>query len=66
MTRTEALAAATEVVDAFAPRANARGYADGTIKPAERVRLVLSVADWLLGDAPAPVELNPIESDYDD
>jgi hypothetical protein len=57
MSRTEALAAAIEIVEAFAPRANARGFADGAIKPTERVRLVLRVADWLLGDALAPAEL---------
>lgn len=55
--RAEALAAASEIVEEFAPRANARGYTDGTINPAERVRLVLLVADWLLGDAPAPADL---------
>lgn len=50
MTRVEAFQAASKIVDDFAPRANSRGYADGTIRPAERVELVIRVAEWLLSD----------------
>jgi hypothetical protein len=50
VTRPEALAAAVALLDDIAPRANSRGYSDGTIKPAERVALVLQVADWFLVD----------------
>jgi hypothetical protein len=51
--RAEALEAAKTFVESFAPLANSRGYSDGTIRPDERLRLVLLVADWLLNDEAA-------------
>lgn len=49
VTRGEALAEAVKLVDELAPRVNQRGYSDnGVIRPAERIELVLKVADWLL------------------
>lgn len=48
MTRIEALDYAVKLLDELAPRVNARGYAEGVIKPSERVTLVLRVAEWLL------------------
>lgn len=50
MNRPEALEAASKVVAELAPTTNARGYADGSLRPAERVELVLRVADWFLAD----------------
>lgn len=50
MNRTEAIEAASKVVNDLAPMANSRGYADGTLRPAERVEAVLRVADWFLSD----------------
>jgi hypothetical protein len=50
VTRADALAAALKIVDEIAPRKNDRGYADGTIRPGERVEITLRIADWLLDD----------------
>jgi hypothetical protein len=55
VTRDQALAAGLAIVDEIAPRTNARGYSDGTIKPGERVTLALQIADWLLAGEPGPV-----------
>jgi spore germination protein YaaH len=51
--RAEALERAREFVEGFAPTKNARGYSDGTIRPDERVKLIMTVADWLLNDQAA-------------
>jgi hypothetical protein len=51
--RAEALTKAREFVEGFAPVTNARGYSDGTIRPDERLKLILMVADWLLNDEAA-------------
>jgi hypothetical protein len=50
VTRADALAEALKIVDEITPRKNDRGYADGTIRPGERIEITLRVADWLLAD----------------
>ncbi|MFG3715782.1 hypothetical protein [Micromonospora sp. NPDC047730] len=49
LTRAEALKLAEETVTRLAPATNARGYADGTAKLAERMDAILRTADYLTG-----------------
>jgi spore germination protein YaaH len=51
--RAEALNQAKAFVESFAPLTNGRGYSDGTIRPDERIKLIMMVADWLLNDQAA-------------
>ncbi len=52
MTRTEALAVATETVNKLAPPTNARGYPDGAAPLRERGDLILRMAEFLCSAEP--------------
>jgi hypothetical protein len=50
MNRMEALTAATEWVNTLAPAVNPKGYDTNVMKPADRARLIMETAEWILTD----------------